>query len=344
MTNLLRLAGLLIVFQLVSTSLFSQKRIDTAEFFMDEHPIEVTLVSDFKTLLAKRVSKEYQPADITMKFPDSTEITEPVRIQTRGEFRMKNCYMPSIMINFKNQNSPKLKPLGKLKLVCGCGTNSDDEQLIIKEYISYKIYNLLTPMSFRVRLLKINYEDTKGKVRKYSQYGFLIESVEDLATRNKCVEVKGTPFNTESTNRQQMTLVAIYQFMIGNTDWAVPNYHNIKLIKPAKGENVLPIVIPYDLDYSGIVDASYAVPPEELGINSVRDRVYRGFPRSMEELDAALEIYKSQKKNIWAVVNNCAWLSNKYKKEMISYLESFYKIIDSKNQVKNNFIDGARTN
>jgi hypothetical protein len=318
-------------------------KIDSARFFVEEKPFELTLSSDLKNLLGKRAQRAYQPATVTFRFADSSSIREDIRIQPRGKFRLENCYMPPLYLNFKNPGSPKLHVLGKLKLVCGCATGAEDEQLIIKEYLAYKIYNMLTPMSFRVRLVKVNYEDTKGKIKKYSQYGFLLEDVDDMAARNKCREVEGKPYNTESTDRQQMTLVAIYEYMIGNSDWSVPNYHNVKLMRPVTDSVSLPYTVPYDLNHCGLVNASYALPPEELGIKSVTERVYRGFPRSMEELEETVAIFKHQKEKIWSLINNCEWLSSRYKKEITNYLDDFYKILVSKNSVRNIFIVNART-
>ena len=140
-----------------------------------------------------------------------------------------------------------------------------------------------------------------------------------------------------------MTLVAVFEYMIGNTDWSVPHYHNVKLMRPLDKKTSLPLVVPYDFNNSGLVNASYALPQEELGIESVRVRLYRGFPRTLEELERIAAEFKDKKKDIWALINNCEWLSTKFKKEMIGYLEDFYKVLDSKTSIKYNFIDNART-
>ena len=250
--------------------------------------------------------------------------------------------MPPIHLNFKNPTSPKLKSLGKLKLVVGCGATNEDEQLIIKEYLAYKMYNILTEKSFRVRLVKIRYEDTRGKIKPYSQYGFLLEDVDDMAARNKCKEVEGIAVQTESTDRKQMTLVALFEYMIGNTDWSVPAFHNIKLMQSADNTKSIPIAVPYDLNHCGFVNAAYAVPPEELGIATVKDRLYRGFPRSMDELEETIAIFNSKREKIYSLVNNCEWLNKASRKESINYLDGFYKTINNKSSVKYTFIDNAR--
>jgi hypothetical protein len=317
-------------------------RIDSSRFFIDEKPVDLVLTTDLKGLLSNKKENAYQPATVTFRFADSSSIQEEIRVQTRGKFRLANCFMPPLRLNFRNTSSPKCKVLGKLKLVTGCGNTSEEEQLIIKEYLSYRIYNLLTEKSFRVRLLRIRYDDTRKKVKSYTQYGFFLEDVDDMASRNKCVEVETIKFLTESTDRRQMTLVALFEYMIGNTDWSVPNYHNVKLIRSARDSVSLPFVVPYDLNHTGFVNAAYAVPSEELGIESVRERLYRGFPRTMEELQEAINIFNEKKDKIWSLINNCEWLSNRYKKDLVSYLNDFYNLVNNKTTVKHLFIENAR--
>ena len=132
------------------------------------------------------------------------------------------------------------------------------EQFLLKEYIIYKIYNLLTPMSYRVRLIKMNYEDVNGKKKAMSQYAFFIEDIKAMAKRNKCKEYTKGKVTTEGTNRAQMTLVSVFEYMIGNTDWAVPVNHNIRLIYPKADSTAAPYAIAYDFDFSGLVNADYA--------------------------------------------------------------------------------------
>jgi hypothetical protein len=311
-------------------------------FFLDENVIEATLTTDIRKLRADKQELAYQPANIVMRFADSSIISEDIRIQPRGEFRKNNCDIASLLLNFKNKTSPKLSPLKKLKLVGGCGNNRHDEELLLKEYATYKIYNLISIMSFRVRLLHVNYKDSRQKVRPYSQYAFLIEDVEDVAERNNCIHLKNDNLTTEATNRQHMTLISLFEYMIGNTDWAVPKCHNVKLIVPKTDTTTNPYVIPYDFDYSGVVNAGYAVPPEQFNTKSVTERVYRGFPRTMEELEDAINVFKERKGRIMYYINNFDLLSLQVRNEMASYLEEFYKTIDNKRLVKSVFISNAR--
>jgi len=322
----------------------AQKPVKKNRFFKDDQLIMMDLSTDLKKLVAEKKLNSYQPAKVTLHFPDSSVISEEIRLSARGEFRRQNCFLPTLRLDFRNPGSPQLAPLKRLKLVCGCGTGTVNEKLVLKEFLVYKIYNLLTDLSFRVRLLQINYQDTRGKIKSYTQYGFFIEDVDEMAKRNKYYEVDKPAFNTQRTDRQQMTLVAIFQYMIGNTDWAVPNYHNIKLMRPVADSFASPYPVPYDFDFCGVVDASYATPHEDLGTTSVTERVYRGFPRAMGELQMTLDIFREKKEAIKNLVLNFEPLPARSRDEIMDYLNEFYKTIDSKRFVEDVFISNARTN
>ena len=310
-------------------------------FFTEQKPVEFTLAADFRKMLSERKKGVYQPATATLHVSPTESITDNIRIYARGEFRRKECNMPGLMLNFKNpEGEGKLSALKKMKLVCGCTTNEYGEQLLLMEYLIYKMYSQLTEMSFKVRLAKVNYRDTRDKMKPYTQYAFLLEDVDDMAERNKCKEVENIVFNTEQTNRQQMTLVALFQYMIGNTDWAVPTYHNIKLMRPDSLS--VPYVVPYDFDFAGAINARYAAPVPELGIQSVTERLYRGFPRNMGEVQMALDIFRKQKDNLLSLIKNFELLNKKERDGMYRYVAEFYKIIEDKKEVQTIFINGAR--
>ncbi|MFI5133571.1 MAG: hypothetical protein ACHQEB_04505 [Chitinophagales bacterium] len=334
------LSLLLLAFSLKT---FSQvKKVDSSSLFKDDRTIQITLASDYKKLLADKLKMTEQPATLTLRLPDSSSFTGDIGIRARGITRKQSCHMPPLMLNFKTANSGGLSSLHKLKLVVGCGPSADNERLLLKEYLAYKIYNLMTEMSFRVRLVNITYEDTKGKMKAYTQYGFLIEDEGAMAKRNKCKEVKNDGFNTESTQRKQMTLVALFEYLIGNSDWSVPNYHNVKLIRSKDAPESRPYVVPYDFDYSGIVNAYYAVPLEDQENKSVTDREYRGFPRTMDELQETIALFVKQKENIKNLIMNFEPLNSKTRKEVMDYLEDFFKTINDKTDVETIFIKGAR--
>lgn len=332
------------LFLLVSFIGRAQKvQVDSLKFFTDTEILEMTLTTDIRDLQRQKGDDVFQEGTVKMKFPDKTEVVEKVAVGARGKFRREHCRIPPIMINFHSPGS-SLNNLGKLKLVISCGPKTGDEELLFKEYLIYKIYNLLEDKSFRVRLLNINYEDASGKNKPFTQHAFLIEDDGEMARRNGCLKKDHPSYHTESTNRELMTKVAIFEYFIGNTDWSVPNTHNIKLIFDRKNEAALPFPVAYDFDYCGLVDASYAIPNEVIGTEKITERVYRGYPRKMEEIQTILSLFKNKKESIYSLINNFTLLSEKARKVMINYLDEFYSTIANNSKVQTIFIDNARKN
>jgi hypothetical protein len=302
-------------------------------FFNSPDPVEVTLVSDFRNIKSKRKKNVFQPATVTFTLPEQPSITEQIQLSARGEFRRNTCNMPSLMLDFKNPKAPTLSSLKKMKMVCGCSASKFDEELVLKEYLVYKMYNMLTPMSFGVRLAKFTYKDAQNKMKLYTQYGFLIEDVDDMAKRNGTREYQKIVLNAALTDRQQMTLVSMFQYMIGNTDWSLPNAHNIKFIQHRTDTISFPYVVPYDFDYCGMVNAPYAIPQPEFGITKVTDRYYRGLERAKEEVEPMVQMFKEKKEFLIALINNFTLLKKPQREEMLYFLEGFYKDLDDKRKL-----------
>ena len=317
--------------------------IDKVQFFNDTSILKATISTNMGKLFRQKdkTGNQFQ-ANFTYRLPGDSAINEPILLEIRGHFRKDNCYLPPLKVVFKYKKSSALYTLGSLKLVSQCKTAETYDQYLLREFLVYKIYNLLTSMSFNVRLLDLSLLDSSGKKRTITEHAFLMEDIKDLAKRNNCIDWKKGKLNSEQTDRRQMTLVAIFEYMIGNTDWGVPVNHNTRLIISKKDSLHRPYVVPYDFDYSGFVNTDYAVPDENLGIQNVRERLYRGYPRTMEELNEVLDIFKRQKEKIYDLINNFELLTSKSKKDMITYLDDFFRIINEPNQVQNIFIKNAR--
>ena len=332
----------------ISTALYlpvSSQKVDKVKFFEDESIINTTLEMDLKDLLAKKAKERFLPGTMTMTFKDGSIVKEKIAASARGNFRRETCFMPGLKINFKVDTNSSLSKFKEMKLTNGCSSGDDPGQLVIKEYLAYKIYNVLTDMSLRVRLMNISFKDVSGKRKPYTQYAFLIEDIDDMAKRNHMIEVEGTPYYTEQTNRDQMTIVTLFEYLIGNTDWSVPAYHNVKLIGPKDDKNVKPYVVAFDFDICGFVDPPYATIDEKLQdqISTVRERLNRGFPRTMEELKQAVKLFNERKDKIIGLIKNNEYLNSREKSRSVDYVEEFYKTINSDRDLQRIFIDGGRT-
>jgi hypothetical protein len=323
---------------------YSQQFIYKVKFFNDTSVVNAALTLNIKKVLANKSKEGYIfPATFTCKIGDSLNVNDKISVEVRGHFRREYCYLPPLKLIYKNNPSTAFYHLKSLKLVSPCRVLWTDEQNLLKEFIVYKIYNLITDKSFRVRLLNLSYQDSSGQKKTIIEHAFLLEDIKEVAKRNDCADWSEKKFGTEATDRRQMTIVAIFEYMIGNTDWSVPVNHNIKLIHSKRDSLSRPYAVPYDFDFSGFVNTNYATPDERLGIENVKQRLYRGFPRAMEELNDVLDVFNKQKTNIYATINNFSLFTKASKKEMISYLDEFFKTINNPSTIKSTFITNART-
>lgn len=336
---------LLFFYLLMTCTAYSQTAsIDKVKFFEDTATLHATITADFVHLFRQRAKEGKKfPGEFSATLSDGATVETPVVLELRGHMRKDYCGIPPVRIDFKINKKSPIASLGTLKLVNECRAASTEEQYLVKEFLVYKIYNMISNLSFRVRLLRLNLADSNQKKKPIDEYAFLVEDIKDVAKRNDCKELKSIKLNELQTDRKQMTTLNIFEYMIGNTDWGVSANHNTRLILSTTDSTARPYVVPYDFDYSGLVNTTYAVPDESLGIQNVRERLYRGFPRSMQEINEALEVFKNKKEAIYAMINGYPLLTEPSKKDIIQYLDDFYKVITDERMVKYTFIDNART-
>lgn len=271
-----------------------------------------------------------------------------IKIKTRGNFRRdpSNCKFPQLKFKIPKKlrwGNNIFSGQSRLKLVVPCFLkNPNYQELIIKEYLIYKMYNLFTEYSYKVRLVHINLIDSNLKEnRKLSGfYGFFIEETEQMAKRNNGKILSLKSFSQQNVNQEQMTLMAVFQFMIANTDWALSKPHNIKLL--FVNNHHVPYPVPYDFDWSGFVNAPYAVPAPQVGIRHVRQRVYRAYERPQDELTALFHDFNQKKNQIYELILNNKYLTNKTKDDLTGFLDEFYEIINTAKKIKHFFVKNAR--
>ena len=309
------------------------------KLFGTNEPLEIILETDMKKLLRTKKEGQYQEAVIRVNGN-----TYPIRIKARGNYRRENCYFPPVTLNFSQTKfeNEELEQLKKLKLVNACKMQKSYEQYILREYMIYRTFNLFTDKSFRVRLLKIDYEDSMGKMKTVSRWGFVIEDQYMMAKRNNGIIMKQEGLNDKLTNRDHMVMLSIFHFMIGNTDWQVARLHNLRLLRISDISESAPYVIPYDFDYTGMVNASYAIPSPVLGIETLRERLYWGKCYTKEELEKAIDGFKEKKDEIFSLYENFDLFSKTSKNEALDYLKSFYKIIENEKQWTYYFMDKCK--
>jgi hypothetical protein len=307
--------------------------------FTNEDILELDFRFDITHYTRKKPKDEYLKALLTYHINDKDSVNREIRLKSRGEFRNGYCAFPPVVVNFKKSDFKKedLKQIEKMKMVTHCQSGNEDN--LLKEFLIYKLYNVLTDSSFRVRLLKINYINTYKKSKPIITYGFFIEPVSTLTERIKCMQVQAINLTQKNIQPEYMDRVAIFNYMIGNTDWSVPNQHNIKIFTvPGSATPELGMVIPYDFDYSGFVDAHYAVPADGLKISSVRERIYLGVCREPEYYSSAIREFADKKEDFYRVIREFRYLDDRTKKGIIKYLDEFYSGFDKQNSIISDFL------
>ena len=308
--------------------------IDDFGLFTGDDILNLSLRFDMNTYRRKKPKDEYMDAIMTYHISKDDSINKNIRLKTRGEFRNGYCAYPPIVLNFKKAEFEKedLEKIGKIKVVTHCMTGNED--YLFREYLVYKLYNVLTDTSFRVRLVNMTYINTVRESKPVSTYAFFIEPLDLLAERIEATPVEVPSLNQKNIIPEMMDRMAIFNYMIGNTDWSVPGQHNCKVLTDPKSAHPnLGLIVPYDFDYSGFVNASYAVPVEALGIESVRQRIYQGVCRDDVTFMKSLQEFAAKKEAFYNVISEFQYLDERAKKDMISFLDEFFSMFDKRNSI-----------
>jgi hypothetical protein len=328
-------------------TLFNQLEVsDTLQqdfgLFTNNEVLNLSLRFDITNYKRKKPKEEYMDAILTYHINDKDSINKKIRLKSRGEMRNGYCDFPPIRLNFSKADfqKPDIRKIDKIKLVTHC--NYGNEENLFKEYLIYKLYNVLTDTSFRVRLVKMEYINTHKESKPINTYAFFIEPIEMLAERTNSVEVPSVNLTQKKIYPEMMDRVGIFNYMIGNTDWSVPGLHNVKVLSKLNFDSSgLGMIVPYDFDYSGLVNADYAVPYEGLGLKSVTERRYVGICRSEEVFIQDLQEFKEKKDEFYKVINEFPLLKERTKKEMTDYLDSFFSGFDKRMSVVNDILSGC---
>jgi hypothetical protein len=230
----------------------------------------------------------------------------------------------------------------RLKLVTHCGKSKRSETYLLKEYAAYRIFNLLTDVGYRVRLVRINYTDSDGVLNPstFRRYGFLIESASGLADRVGGSPVDADGMSLRSFDQEHLAKVFVFQYLIGNTDWSlVTAYlddtccHNGDIFEIGSRR----FYVPFDFDLSGLVNTRYAKPDPSLRISRVTHRWYRGHCISSESLYTAIRAINAKSDAIRAAVRSIPELPRKDADVAIRYLDGFFEKAEDEHRLVRSF-------
>lgn len=304
------------------------------KLFAVDSTLNVTLHAPWREFMRRKERPASYPA--TLDYTDEAGATHSigVQIEARGITRLKVCKFPPVKLIFGKEAARGTAFRGNksLKLVTHCGNGERWEQYPVREMLAYRIYNLVTQRSFRVRPLSVTYVDSSNQSADGPHFAFLIEDDSTLARRNDLEKLDIPKPRVAQLDPLENNRYALFQYLIGNTDWAVlggPSAdrccHNSELIGPKSRSTVY--AVPYDFDSSGLVDAHYAAPNPALPIRSNRERLFRGFCANLSTLEAARRELLQYKAQIMDLVHQESRLSGPSREAALAYLGKGFDIL-----------------
>jgi hypothetical protein len=299
--------------------------IHSFSLFGSDEILKVTLHLDLANFTKKPSKNDSFDGKITIYNDENDSINREITIKYRGISRYEICSFPPMQINFKKPLYTDSAKIKKLKLVTHCQPSSLNDEYVIREYLVYKLFNALTDTSFRTRLLKVSYIDSKGKKKPITKYGIFIEPSEMLAKRTNSIVTKNGSLNPRHILPDVMDRLSIFNYMVSNWDWSISGQHNVEIIKPLSyNPDGWEVAVPYDFDLTGVVNADYAIPPPGLGIENVRQPIFNGLCRPRVVYMKDLKRFLEAKEKLYSVVNELPYLKPYAKKDIISFLDQFF--------------------
>lgn len=334
----------------LTTSLAQAQGAADLPLFNSTDTLQVQIEGPLTTLLRERSDTDYYSGKLRYREADGTDRELSLKFRTRGNFRRRRdtCRFPPVRLNFvkKEVAGTEFEGQNILKLVTHCRPGSRIyEQFSIKEYLAYKILELHTPYSFRTRLLKITWIDTDKKNKVDERYGFVIEHKNEVAARHggKVAEVVSTSYDV--LNAEQASIASIFQYMIGNTDFSMIKgtpggdcCHNGILLNT---EDLGQVAIPYDFDFSGLVDAPYAEPNPRFRIKRVTTRFYRGNCRFTDQVDATVALFLEKRDAVMRLIADQEGMTKSTRSRSRAFIERFYEDLTNPRRVESKFVKGC---
>jgi hypothetical protein len=293
---------------------------------------------------------DYRDGRFRYRSADGTAVELDVKVKPRGGSRRDAdvCAFPPLWLNFRKKQvaGTLFDGQDRLKLVTWCRSVSYYQQKILREYLAYRIFNVLTDLSFRVRLLEVDYVDSGRGDDTMTRLSFVIEHQDRLARRIDTPHREIEAIEADWLEPAHASLAELFEYMIGNVDYslfqALPGEeccHNTKLFQRADGRYYS---IPYDFDFTGLVDPPYGFGHPKLRQTSVRQRIFRGVCREGPYLQNAVERVRERRPAIFRLIEQQPGLNARNRRELADYIEEFYDTIDDPRRLARRITEACR--
>ena len=310
--------------------------------FQDEEPLSIRLEYSFKEIIKSNSDTIYFPSVLYYSSDNQHWDSVKIGMRGRGKFRRENCFFTPIRIKIDKDDAKRTLFQGNrnLKLVLPCRTGPQFNDLVLKEYMCYQMYEPLTPYTFKTRLLNATVADLGGKQKKvYDVKAFFIED-DDVAARRYNGKAVDDHLHPRQINDTCSLRFDFFEYMIANTDWSSAFQHNSKTIRI--GNKFVPIA--YDFDMAGFVNASYAQHNPKLPISSVRERLYRGYCRDENVAQFVRKDFIETMPSVFEALNRYERdFDPKEFTKMKKYIQEFFDVLNDDKLFNNKILASCRT-
>lgn len=323
----LSLAGLC-VWCIASPALAQDAAPPSSPLFATDEPLRLRVEAPFSQIfLDDREAREFRSGRVVYTDANGADVAINLDLRLRGRLRAAICSFKPLLLKFSadGPDGTLFASQNKLKLVTHCETDDLYEQYLWLEYSAYRVLNLLTDTSLRVRVVEANYYDSETKREMATKPGLLIEDENRFAARRGLDVVPDPRIDRARYDQGALALVEVFQYFIGNSDWSAEAppvdgdcCHNIVPFAHQDGKLV---PVPYDFDLAGIVREPEASPAPGL------PRLYRGPCRDLTVLQASFEPFLRQRSEITALFRGMSALDNKQTGSALRYIDDFYAVL-----------------
>ena len=314
--------------------------------FEGGEPIDLTIRAPLTRLM--RQPRGAEGVSGSLQLPDGTAV--PMSCNKYGISRLRECDLASLAITVRAadvEGSP-FDGLEILRLVTPCRLRGNLDKYTMLEYLVYQSYALIADPALRVRLARVQFQDSEKPAKDREGYAFFIEDIGDAAARGGQTWLDIESQEMSDLDAGQLTLMTLFQYMVGNTDWSATRgrpddrcCHNVAVFGgKAGGPNT---IVPFDFDQTGMVNPPYAAPPDpSLGIRRVTDRKYRGLCEHNSELPAAIMVFNQRRPALEALFNDNGLPYPEARAQAWLYVEDFYDTINDPRKLEKRILSACR--
>jgi hypothetical protein len=333
-------------FVVITTALFWASSATAVEALFDSSSVlELSIHAPFSRL--DRSSEGHGSVEGRIELQDGVSI--PVTLSRYGLSRLQMCTTPPLKVDIGDEDSrgTPFEGIRSVRLVPPCLTEASFDRYILLEYLVYRSWAIIGEPAVGVRLVSCRFQDSEKPAHYSIGLSFLMEDIGEAAARHGRTWLDIETQSVPDLKPEQCAVFALFQFMVGNTDWsAVASAagerccHNVAVFGAEDDPHNL--LLPFDFDQSGLVNAPYAAPNRQLPIRFVTQRIYRGFCLHNAEVPAAVAVFNAKRPELEDLFNDEGLPDKKARKRAWKYIESFYDTINNPRKLEKKILCACR--